>query len=64
MGAGKRDSLHAKQKVAKCVVGGDPMLCNDGAEHAGMMVESLLYALSKFYINIVKSIVTFEFVYK
>ena len=40
MGAGKRVSLHAKQKVAKCVVVGDPMLCNDRAEHADRMVES------------------------
>ena len=40
MGAGKRDSLHAKQKVAKCVVVGDPMLRYDRAVHADRMVES------------------------
>jgi len=34
--------LNAKQKVAKCVVVGDPMLRNDGAEHADIMVESFL----------------------
>jgi len=40
VGAGKRDSLHAKQKIAKCVVVGDLMLRNDRAEHADRMVES------------------------
>ena len=38
-GTGKRDTVHAKQKVAKCVVVGDSMLRKDGAEHADMMVE-------------------------
>ena len=40
MGAGKRVSLHAKQKVAKCVVVGEPMLRNDRTEYAHRMVES------------------------
>jgi hypothetical protein len=36
---GKSDSVHAKQKVAKCVVFGDLMLRNVGAEHTDMLVE-------------------------
>ena len=38
-GAGKRDTVHAKQKVAKCMVVGDSILRNGGAEHADMIVE-------------------------
>jgi hypothetical protein len=37
--AGKRDTVPAKQKSAKCVVVGDSMLSNVGAEHTDMMVE-------------------------
>ena len=33
-GAGKRDTAHAKENVAKCMVVGDSMLRDDGAEHA------------------------------
>ena len=31
--------MHAEQKVAKCLVVGDSMLRNEGAEHADMMAE-------------------------
>jgi hypothetical protein len=37
--AGKRDTVPAKQKSAKCVVVGDSMLSNVGAEHTDMIVE-------------------------
>ena len=33
VGDGKRDTVHAKEKVAKCMVVGDSMLRNVGAEH-------------------------------
>jgi hypothetical protein len=36
---GKRDTVPAKQKSAKCVVVGDSLLRNVGAEHTDMMVE-------------------------
>ena len=39
MGAGKSDSVTAKQKVAKCVVVGVITWCNVGEEHTDMMVE-------------------------
>jgi len=39
VGAGKRDTVRAKQKVAKCMVVGDSVLRNVGADHEGMMVE-------------------------
>jgi hypothetical protein len=39
LGAGERDKVPAKQKVAKCVVFGNSMLRNVGAEHTDMMVE-------------------------
>ena len=38
-GVGRRDTVLAKQKVAKCLVVGDSMLLNIGAEHEDMMVE-------------------------
>jgi len=37
--AGKRDSVPAKQKVTTCMVVGDSMLRNVGAEHEDMIVE-------------------------
>jgi len=39
VGAGKSDSVTAKQKVAKCVVVGVITWCNVGEEHTDMMVE-------------------------
>jgi len=38
-GTGKKDTVPAKQTVAKCMVVGDSMLSNVGAERAVMMVE-------------------------
>jgi hypothetical protein len=38
-GDGKKDTVHAKKKVAKYMVVGDSMLRNVGADHADMMVE-------------------------
>ena len=38
-GTRKRDTVPAKQRVAKCMVVGDSVLRNDGAERADMMVE-------------------------
>jgi len=38
-GRGKSDSVHLKQKVAKCMVVGDLKLRNVRAEHTDMMVE-------------------------
>jgi hypothetical protein len=38
-GPGKRDTLPTKQKVTKCMVVGDSVLRNVGAEHPDMMVE-------------------------
>ena len=38
-GAGKRDTVPAKQKIAKCMVVCDSIVCNVGAEYAHMMVE-------------------------
>jgi hypothetical protein len=38
-GAGKRDTVPAKQRVTKCMVVGDSLLRNVGAEHADKMVE-------------------------
>jgi hypothetical protein len=38
-GAGKRDTPLAKQKTAKCVVVGDSIIRNVGAEHADMREE-------------------------
>ena len=38
-GGGKRNTVPAKQKVAECMVVGDSMLCNVGAEHADMKAE-------------------------
>jgi hypothetical protein len=37
--AGKRNTVPAKQKVAKCMVVGDSLLPNVGAEYAGIKVE-------------------------
>ena len=36
-GAGKRDTVTAKQKTAKCMVVGDSVVRNVGAEHTDMM---------------------------
>jgi hypothetical protein len=41
-GAGKRDTVYAKQKLAKCLVVCDSVLHNVGAEHEDMMVEGFL----------------------
>jgi hypothetical protein len=38
-GDGKRDTAHAKQKVAKCMMVGSSMSHSVGAEHADMMVD-------------------------
>ena len=38
-GAGKRDTVPAKQKTAKCMVAGDSIVRSVGAEHAYMMVK-------------------------
>jgi hypothetical protein len=38
-GTGKRDTMPTKQKVTKCMVVGDSILRNVGAEHVDMMVE-------------------------
>jgi hypothetical protein len=40
--AGKRDTVSAKQKLAHCVVVGDSVLHNVGAERADMKVECFL----------------------
>ena len=39
VGTGNRDTMPTKQKVTKCVVVGDSILCSVGAEHADMAVE-------------------------
>jgi len=39
VGTGNRDTMPTKQKVTKCVVVGDSILRNVGAEHADMTVE-------------------------
>jgi hypothetical protein len=39
VGDGKRDSVHTKQKVTKCMAVGDRMLCSFGAEYSDMSVE-------------------------
>jgi hypothetical protein len=39
VGTRKRDTIPTKQKVTKCMVVGDSVLHNVGAEHADMMVE-------------------------
>jgi hypothetical protein len=39
VGAGKSDSVHAKQKTAKCMLVGYLILRSVGAEHTDMMVE-------------------------
>jgi len=39
VGAGKSDSVHAKQKVAKCMLVGDLMFHNVTAQYSDMMVE-------------------------
>ena len=41
-GAGKRDTVPAKQKTAKCMVVGDTIVRSVGAEHADVMVECFL----------------------
>jgi len=41
-GAGKRDTVHANQKVAKCMVVSDSVLRIVGAEHEDMMLECFL----------------------
>jgi len=38
-GAGKTDTVPTKQNITKCMVVGDSMLRNGGAEHADMIVE-------------------------
>jgi hypothetical protein len=38
-GDGKKDTVPAKQKVAKCMMVGNSMSRSVGAEHADMMVE-------------------------
>jgi len=38
-GTGNRDTMPTKQTFTKCVVDGDLILCNVGAEHADMTVE-------------------------
>jgi hypothetical protein len=38
-GAGKRDTVRVKQKIAKCMVIGESMLRNVRVEHAAIMVE-------------------------
>jgi hypothetical protein len=39
VGAEKRDTVTSQQKAAKCMVIGDSLARNCGAEHTGMMVE-------------------------
>jgi len=38
-GAGKRDTVYAKQKLAKCMVVGDSLLRSVGADHEDTIVE-------------------------
>ena len=38
-GTGERDTMPTKQNVAKCIVVGDSIVRNVGAEHADMKVE-------------------------
>jgi hypothetical protein len=38
-GTGKTDTVPTKQNVTKCIVVGDSIVCNVGAEHSDMMVE-------------------------
>jgi hypothetical protein len=38
-GSGERDTMPTKQKVEKCVVFGNSIVCNVGADHADMEVE-------------------------
>jgi len=38
-GTGERDTMPTKQKITKCMVVGDSIVRNVGAEHADMKVE-------------------------